>query len=402
MSRKPRLLFFAAQFAEYSTRMVEALAPHAEILFVLSRDSRLGQCDPAWFRRATAGVRLVEFRTKRRPLLWLATPFVLARCLLFRPDVIHLQERPDLLSTLVGLLLTRRTPLVLTVHDPQTHRGRDTALCNASRFQRRDAVRRAADLFHVHGAYCRRQLVEMVGAGRPVVSTCHGVIQAPLPDERRSAEPGRILFFGRMEEYKGADVLIEAFERLNARGRDYTLVLAGEGPALDKARAERTRGVIVINRFISRAEAAEQFQRASLVALPYLEATQSGVAAAAIANGRAMVASAVGGLRDVVRPGLNGVLVPPGDPGELAEAIDRVFQQPGLLEQLSSGSAQSQEELSWTKVGAAVAGAYDALLRSRPSPARTPDVRAVLSPARIRRRASEQEEEVTRAHVGPT
>lgn len=363
MKDRPRLLFLAPHFAEYSTRLAEALAPHADILFVLSRDSRMRQCEPGWFRRATAGVRLMEFRTKRRPLRWLSTPLVLARCLLFRPDVIHIHEQTDFCTTLVTRIVARTAPLVLTVHDPKPHLGRDAEQC--MNLRNRDVVRSAAKLFHVHGEYCRRQLLEAVGGARPIVSTYHGVIQEPAPNEKRAAEPGRILFFGRMEEYKGVDVLIEAFERLNARGREYTLVLAGEGPAVDRARAERTRGVVLINRFISRDEAIVELQKASLVALPYLEATQSGVAAAAIANGRAMVASAVGGLGDVVQECRNGLLVSPGDPGELADAIDRIFQEPGLLEKLSAGSAQSREELAWAKVATALGEAYRTVLRGQ-------------------------------------
>jgi glycosyltransferase involved in cell wall biosynthesis len=282
--------------------------------------------------------------------------------MLFRPDIVHIHEQTDFLNTLLTRILARRTPLVLTVHDPQPHRGRDAELF--ANISNRAVVRGSAKAFHVHGEYCRRLLLDMVGGGRPIVSTNHGVIQEPSPSQARPSEEGRILFFGRMEVYKGVDVLLEAFERLNRRGRAYTLVLAGEGPDFDKARAERTPGVIVINRFIPHDEAIAELQRASLVALPYLEATQSGVAAAAIGNGRAMVASAVGGLGDVVKDDKNGLLVPPGDPGKLADAIDRIFQEPGLLEKLSAGSAQSRDELSWAAIASALSEAYRNVLRS--------------------------------------
>jgi glycosyltransferase involved in cell wall biosynthesis len=293
---------------------------------------------------------------------WLWTPIVVARCLLFRPDLVHIQEQSDPLTELVARIFARRTPLVLTVHDPKPHVGNDAAReLGRRRHRRREMIRKLAALFHVHGEHCRRELLEVVGDARPIVSTHHGIVQEPSPTEEQRQEPRRILFLGRIQQYKGADVLLSAFEILNAMGRNYTLVLAGEGPALDKGRAERTRGVILINRFVPRDEAVAELQKASIVALPYLEATQSGVAAAAIANGRAMVASAVGGLVDVVRDDKNGLLVPAADPEKLADAIDRIFTEPGLLERLSAGSAQSREELSWTKIATTISESYRAV-----------------------------------------
>jgi glycosyltransferase involved in cell wall biosynthesis len=376
MKRKPRIVFFAPHFAEYSTRLVEALTPYADVLFVVDRKSRLRECSPGWFRAATVGVRVMEFDVMPRSALWLWAPLVLARCLLFGPDLMHLHEQIDPLTALLAYLKPRRTRLALTVHDPKPHLGRDADVNENGRPRRRmDMVRSKAALFHVHGDYCRRELVEQLGDARPIASTHHGFILEPAPEEERESEPGRILFFGRMEQYKGADVLIDAFERLNARGRDYSLVLAGPGPAVDAERARRTRGVTLVNRFIAPHEAIAEFQRASLVALPYLEATQSGVAAAAIGNGRAMVSSAVGGLVDVIRDGDNGLLVPPADPEKLADAIDRILQDPALLEKITAGSRRSREELSWMRVARTLSETYSAVLHrgtdrqgSRPGP----------------------------------
>lgn len=365
MKGKPRLILFALHFAEYSTHLVEALAPEADILFILDKKSRENECDPLWFEKATANVRLLEFPSKRRLLRWLWTPVLLARCLWFRADLIHIQEQPDALTALIARTFAGRRPVVLTVHDPNAHMGNDAAVERGRRRRRRELIRSAATIFHVHGDYCRRQLLEIVGDARPIISTPHGVIHEPSPGEELCPQPGRILFFGRMLEYKGINVLLEAFERLNARGRDYTLVLAGEGPALEQQRAAASKGVLLLNRFISRNEAIAELQKASLVALPYLEATQSGVAAAAIGNGRAMVASAVGGLLDVVRPGENGLLVPAADAGRLADAIDRIFQEPGLLEKLSAGSEQSRDALSWAKIARTLDESYAAAIRRR-------------------------------------
>ena len=83
---------------------------------------------------------------------------------------------------------------------------------------------------------------------------------------------------------------------------------------------------------------------------PYSEATQSGVVAAAFANGRPVIATAVGGLPDFVIHNRNGLLVPPHDPLALADAILAIIEDRALLARLSAGAAASAAmEMSWDR-----------------------------------------------------
>ena len=106
----------------------------------------------------------------------------------------------------------------------------------------------------------------------------------------------------------------------------------------------------------------DQFQRAVIAVLPYLDATQSGVAAAAVANGRPMVASATGGLVDVVREGREGLLVPPGDSRALAAALSRVLLDDALRAQLTAGTLEAQVRLGWPAIAGTLYKAYEANL----------------------------------------
>jgi len=167
--------------------------------------------------------------------------------------------------------------------------------------------------------------------------------------------------FGRMEAYKGLGVLIDAMDLLAERGVRPTLVVAGNGPDLTelRPRLEGMTNVIVRDGWISRADAIEEFQKASFVIAPYLEATQSGVVATAFANGRAVVASRTGGLADVLTDELNGLLVPPGDPVALAGAIERLLGDDDLGRRLARGAeASTAGELSWDRAAATLARAY--------------------------------------------
>jgi glycosyltransferase involved in cell wall biosynthesis len=102
------------------------------------------------------------------------------------------------------------------------------------------------------------------------------------------------------------------------------------------------------------------------VVLPYLEATQSGVLAAAVANGRPVVASDVGGIPDVVVDGRTGVLTPPGDAGALADALGRLLGEPATLARMGAAAAGlADADLNWDDIAAETAQMYHDLLRAR-------------------------------------
>jgi glycosyltransferase involved in cell wall biosynthesis len=81
------------------------------------------------------------------------------------------------------------------------------------------------------------------------------------------------------------------------------------------------------NRYIPNEEVPRYFDEADVLVMPYVSATQSAVAGIAIANGLPIIASRTGGLNEIVRDGYDGLLVPPGDPKSLAEALIRYFEQ---------------------------------------------------------------------------
>ncbi len=362
MRKKDRVLLYAPHFAEYSTRLAQSLSAHAEVLLVIDGQNRREQCQDEWFRSATAQVRVIEFFVNRSILRLIWTPLLILAGLWFRPKVFHIQEQADFTSFWFTKILSLTTPVVVTVHDPTPHSGRDSEFIRLRGQGYRDQIRASASLFHVHGAFCRRQMLDL-DSSRPVVQTYHGVLHVPALDQMREPEPNRILFFGRMEAYKGLEILLNAIDTANARGRDYKLVIAGRGDELDRlrARASATRGVVLRDAFLTPEEVVAQFQMCAVVVLPYLDATQSGVAAAAIGNGRPAVSSAIGGLPDVIVEGENGILVPPGDPMALADALDRILQDTKLREALTKGARSAQSRLDWDLAARTIIGGYRAM-----------------------------------------
>jgi glycosyltransferase involved in cell wall biosynthesis len=350
-----RVVVFAPHFAEYSSRLALALAERVEVLLFLDAKNQAQEIDAALLAQIERHMRLIAFNSVGRGNRIKSLARIAAAVLRFRPDVILVQEQIDALTAWVCRVVGRLFPVLLTVHDPAPHSGADTQYVIDNAGNRR-AIRAIARAYHVHGPFCRRQLLSEMGAGKPVVETAHGVILTPPPKTaRRAPEPGRVLMFGRMEAYKGLEVLVDAADLLEKRGVSFRLAIAGRGPELERlaGRIAGRANMEIFNRYLTPAEASAEFQRAAVAVTPYLNATQSGVIAAAFGNGCPVVASDAGGLADAVADSVNGLLAPPGDAQKLAEALARPLTDPDLLKALAAGArASAQTTCAWPQIAA--------------------------------------------------
>ncbi|PYT08735.1 MAG: hypothetical protein DMF60_04090 [Acidobacteria bacterium] len=106
--------------------------------------------------------------------------------------------------------------------------------------------------------------------------------------------------------------------------------------------------VRVDNRYVPNEEVPGIFKQADVLVLPYLSATQSAVARLALSNGLPIVASRTGGLSEVVRENITGLLFPPGDPDALADQIINYFTNrlgPAFSENIRKGSDDSNRQI---------------------------------------------------------
>jgi glycosyltransferase involved in cell wall biosynthesis len=354
-----RIVVFAPHFAEYSTRLAVAMARDRTVLLILNRHNRQKEVDDQLMAQARSKLKLFEFSARSRAAELLATAAIILRVLLFRPDILCVQEQIDNVTAWVVRLLHHVFPVSLTVHDPRPHSGNDTKWVEKNSVNRRD-IRASAVMFQVHGRFCRDELVAEQGADRPIVETAHGLIFIPHADEIRACEPGRLLMFGRMEAYKGLDVLLDAASLLKDRGVRFALTLAGDGPELERLQSRIAAAPCVEIRrgYLSTRAAIAELQKAEFVVLPYLDASQSGVAVAAYANGRPVIASRVGGLAEVVLDGVDGALFAPGDARALADVLEEALRS---APRLHEGAAAAAARLDWDRVSEQLLPAWDAL-----------------------------------------
>ena len=164
-----------------------------------------------------------------------------------------------------------------------------------------------------------------------------------------------LLFFGYVRHYKGLSVRLEAVSRTE----EIALVVAGEFYEREELYADLIRRlgiesrVTVINRYIPTDDIHLYFSAADAVVVPYRSATQSGIIQLAYSFNRPVIASAVGGLSEVVSHGVNGRLVPAGDPEALADEI-RTFYRNGEEVTMPESVETSKHLYSWRALADAV------------------------------------------------
>jgi glycosyltransferase involved in cell wall biosynthesis len=163
----------------------------------------------------------------------------------------------------------------------------------------------------------------------------------PTPEE-----PPHVLYVGRLSEEKGIRELVAATE-------DLPRVFVGDGPL-----RHLVPGALG---FVPPAELGPYYERAAVVACPSRREGYGVVAREAMAYGRPVVASAVGGLADAVEDEISGLVVPPGDAGALRAAIERLLDDPDLRRRLgATAREQAREHWSWDAATQAALAAYAA------------------------------------------
>lgn len=208
-------------------------------------------------------------------------------------------------------------------------------------------IYRVPHVILVNTPLAAQQLIEEFGVARHrVVITSIGLNEEiPLTDLTREAARQRlglhptekvVLFFGKIEPYKGLDLLIEAFEQTSLP--DATLVIAGAfpQPAYRDAITSTLRRcgardrIRLVDRDIPNDDVEGYFKSGDVLVLPYRKIYQSGVIFLAMRFGIPVIATPVGSLRDYIE-GDMGIITEGTDAAAVAAAIQRFFDQPQLF-----------------------------------------------------------------------
>jgi glycosyltransferase involved in cell wall biosynthesis len=296
-------------------------------------------------RLVSSGVEVVTIRGRlSAPIGMIDAASARRRLERWQPDVIHAQENHDPRL----LMLSPKRPLVVTVHDPTPHPGAPPHRM-LSRVVRKQWLRKATRVI-VHGEELAHEMSRLV-AGDRIAVVEHGTVTRseplPVPIQRR------IVLFGRLETYKGLSVLGQAMRIVWEAQPDVRLAVFGRGPAASELPEDGR--VEVHAGYFPEANIGGILRDSTLVALPYIQASQSGVGVLAIGSGVPAVVSRVGSLPALAsRPSL---VVPPNDPMALAQALLFHIDHDGALRREVLDHAQSQ--FSWAAAALRTATVYE-------------------------------------------
>jgi glycosyltransferase involved in cell wall biosynthesis len=260
----------------------------------------------------------------------------------YKPNVVHITSSVPCTHGLVTELRRHGILVAATVHDPLPHRENRTAWgkLHTSIMERWVSGRNlaAVDLVHVHSKphteILKRRYPDLVvermycvqhGGGLPAEVAAGSAVPAELSGD--GADQDCVLFFGRIEPYKGVGVLFEAMSMLVAQFPATHLIVAGSGhlPPIPK---DIEANLLLLNRFIEDREIKAIFTRSLFIVLPYLEATQTGVVPLASAFELPAVVSRAGALPELVQDNVTGILVDAGDAQGLAAAMKQMISSP--------------------------------------------------------------------------
>jgi phosphatidylinositol alpha-mannosyltransferase len=279
-------------------------------------------------------------------------------------DVIHVHEP---LAPLVGwnAVLAAKTPVVGTFHAYSTKPFPNYV---ASAFGARRMFNRLSARIAVSEAAAWTGQ-RWFGGEYTIIP--NGVdVDAPPAGLKTPGEELKILFVGRPEERKGLPVLLTAFNALVEHVPSRLTVIGAEEEDVKRWLADpELLGSIDVRGRVSEEDLWAELHAADVLCAPSLSGESFGmVLTEAFAAGTPVIASGIAGYSDVVTDGVDGLLVPPGDPQRLAEELQRVHHEPERLAAMGAAARRSAKRYAWPRIADQVTTVYERAMAA-PQPA---------------------------------
>lgn len=358
-----------SSFVDYQIQLANALSEREDVMCILPATTLSGEF------QGTLDEKITLYLVKgKKPIYHPTNLYSLSNLLKiitrFKPDVIHLQVGDEIaaLPILLFSKFVKGYSVTATFHDVKVHLGEKYPW--TARFASFCEIKWADEII-IHGEKLKEQMMEEYNLPSEKVHAIHIGEHEVAPFKKYEREDIKedgnlILFFGRIYEYKGLEYLIKAEPMITEEVPNAKIVIAGAGENFRKYEqmmGSRRENFIVHNYRIPYKEGAELFQRCSVVALPYIDASQSGVIPTAYGFKKPVVVTDVGSIPEVVDDGKTGFVVPPRDSKALADAVIKLLKDEKLRKEMGENAYKKlKEDFSWDKIAEKTIEVYKAAI----------------------------------------
>jgi glycosyltransferase involved in cell wall biosynthesis len=332
----------------YSIEMAKALSKKVEVLAVISKQS---ENIDEWYK---TGIPLLEVDTYSDLKSMILSTLCFKKFLDlkkhitdFKPDVLYYPMIHIWTPIINGLI--KKIPKIVTLHDPKPHKGEENIILkNISNI----SIKQADRVVILSNVF--KDTVINLGISPDKIDIIpHGEFSYYVrksPNVKKEFK-NTILFFGRISEYKGIEVLLRAFKIIKQEILDAKLLIVGSGDITKyKELITPLKDVEAVNRWVRDDEVGVFFSKADFLVVPYIDASQSGVIPIAYGFSMPVVASRIGGIPEQVDDGKTGFLVTPGNEHELAEKCIKLLKNPDLIKEMGQNAyKKAHGEMSWER-----------------------------------------------------
>ncbi len=283
----------------------------------------------------------------------------------FAPDVINVQCFSNNGVYATALAKLTRTRLVVSLQGETVMDDTDIYTHSTTLRQSLRWGLRAADVVTGCSSFVLEDAAERFGlasgAGTVIPNGVEMVAEF-TPEPLTVPFPRFVLGYGRVVEKKGFDLLLEAFARVAGANPDVGLVIGGDGaarPTLEaRARALGIAGQVHFPGRLSRSQVAWATDHASVFVLPSRVEPFGIVVLEAMRAGLPVIVSSRGGATDIVREGVEGLVVDPEDTDALAAALQRIVANPELAARFGAAGRERVQGYDWPGITDRYVGAY--------------------------------------------
>lgn len=264
-------------------------------------------------------------------------------------SIVHVQGHLPLFFLLIPILRLRQRKLVWTIHDidlrPSTSgvRGK-LEIFYVSTISQPNLLMKFSDRIIVHGKHLKNQLIQKGISANKILDIPHFdymYLDNAAHDCKCNDYQGYVLFFGNIKPYKGLDIFLNALDIVEKKidTSKFKVVIAGNGslsPYESLIQGKKREYLLIKNENILNAEIPCLFRKASIVVLPYIEASQSGVVPLAYTFSKPVIVSDIESLQEYVEHGITGFIFEKKNTEQLADCLIDTINHPDLVGQMGS------------------------------------------------------------------